>query len=294
MGNQDCNGLFLKSFMEFKTYYRDKKIIQDFSNDLMVSLEEALKKYEAIDSRKNIENEYDRVDNSKISKEILDISHQYSIQFSIISCQIEKWSAQRRMLIKKLENIQKSLNQTKANCAKFRMVFSAIDISGTLGSLIFDNLNVSWSPKLLFASAAFGCLSLVCSLVEMSQTKTSVEEVLKELREDNKGLGNLKSLFHQMMDFDRSVQNLFPHGVDTEIVRIFQEPSTRSHGTANGIHSLVKAFPTSMLSKKIWLSIILTNALKNISILDDEDFLEKADVFSKSSVAEIWWKRYNF
>ncbi|KAG8177572.1 hypothetical protein JTE90_011738, partial [Oedothorax gibbosus] len=290
LGSPDCYNPVKEYWKDAKTF-SDRKTLKDFSDDLRALLEEAVKKLELSDSPKNIDEDHNTVFKSKISREILDISTQYSMQFSIISCQFEKWSAQRRMLIKKIDNIQISLNQTKTNCAKTRMVFSTIDISGTLGSAICDNLNVSWSPKLLFASAAFGCLSLVCSLIEMSQTKSSVEEALRELGDDSEGLRNLQILFQQMKDFDRSVRDLFPHGVDTEIVRMFQDSDERSPNSPRGIHALIKAFPTSKLSKKIWLSIILTNALKDTSILDDEDFLLKADVFSKSPVAEIWWKR---
>lgn len=268
-----------------------KEIQRDWSKDLIVSLEEILKKVDSSDTHLT-EKSYDSLHVFETSKEILDISTRYSVQFSIISCQFEKWSAQRRMLIKKLESLIKSINQLKSYCAKGRIIFSAIDISGTLGSCILGNLNGTWSPKVLFASAAFGCLSLVCSLIELSHTKSHLEEALAEIREDKESLHNLQIMFLRMRDFDKSVRALFPHGVDTDIVHMIQDPKERSPGTMQGMKGLIKALPTSTIEKRIWLSIILTNALKDISILDDEDFLSKAEMFSKSRLAEIWWKRF--
>lgn len=268
-----------------------KETSRDWSKDLIVSLEEIIKKVDSSHIQ-HIEKGPDSHHVSKTSKEILDISTRYSVQFSIISCQFEKWSAQRRMLIKKIESLTQSINQLKSYCAKGRIIFSAIDISGTLGSCILENLNVPWSPKVLFASAAFGCLSLVCSLIELSHTKSLLEEALAEIREDKESLHNLQIMFLKMRDFDKSVRALFPHGVDTDIVHMIQDSKERSPETMKGMKGLIKALPTSTIEKRIWLSIILTNASKDISILDDEDFLSKANMFSKSRLAEIWWKRF--
>ncbi|GFQ86128.1 uncharacterized protein TNCT_77721 [Trichonephila clavata] len=237
---------------------------------------------ECVDTRRNITDE----------KKLID---RYVMQFSGVSKKMEVWASQRRMLLRKIEKAINDWHKIKLYTSKSKIVFSTIDIIGTTSSIILEQLQIGMASNIRYLGAAFGCLSFICSLFEISKTSFVMEDILKDLRNDSELLFETQKLLLKLCDFDKSIQNLFPHGIDIRVVkRIQQKGIMKRQGKKNDSQKLVDKLTTSDVASQVYLAILVTNVKADSSLKNDDEFLTKTKMFSKSSLAELWWNRVKY
>lgn len=217
-------------------------------------------------------------------KEVLkSLNKKYDEEFYGFSQIFEKLAAQRRMLLKKLENVTNSLKHTKLYCNRSRFVLSSFSLAASLGSILLIDRNFLWSSKMFFFSLSVGGLSFISNLVEIYSTNLYTEDVIKSLREDMDSLESLeRSIRYSLVD-DR-IYGLFPYGVSKEIARAI---------TLEAIYSIDECSPPNTV-EQIFCTIILSNDFKDQSLVHDEEFVAKVRIFCESPLAVKWWIRFNY
>ncbi|GIY98361.1 uncharacterized protein CEXT_59761 [Caerostris extrusa] len=227
----------------------------------------------------------------KQNKEIEDLNSLYSYQFRSVAVRFEKWASERRQLIKKIKKMADALDRDKLLLCKAKIGLSAMDVLGTIGSVVLNHFEYSQSSTLLYLGAAGGCVSFVCSLIDITKTSYMMEDILKEFRKDAENLMEIQRFLQKMYDFDKTVQNLFPHGIDGRIVRLIQEPHTARYTKGDIYQNVVGNLASTNISTQIFMAILLSNTRVDSTLIKDEALLEKIKSFSMSSAAEKWWIR---
>lgn len=239
-----------------------------------------------------VDEEYvDSMRNSSDEKKLIE---RYAAQFTGVSKNMEKWASQRRMVLRKIEKAINDWNKIKLYTSHSKMVCSTIDIIGTTTSLILEQLQMDMASNIRYIGAAFGCLSFICNLFEITKTSLMMEDILKELRYDSELLFETQKVLQRLSDFDKSIQNLFPHGIDVRIVRRFQQKGIKRLEKKHDSQKFIEKLSTSNISAQVSIAVLITNIRAESTLVNDDDFLEKVKVFSRSSLAELWWNRVKF
>ncbi|GFS71906.1 uncharacterized protein NPIL_108951 [Nephila pilipes] len=238
----------------------------------------------------------DSARNATDEKKLMD---RYAAQFSGVSKKMELWASQRRLVLRKVEKAVNDLKHIKSYTSKGKVVFSAVDIIGTTTSIILEQLQMDMASKVRYISAAFGCFSFICSLFEISKKSFIMEDILKELRNDSELLFETQKILQKLSDFDRSIQNFFPHGIDIRIVKLIQQKGMRKREQKNEKKNdsqifIEKLSSSTNVSAQVTVAILVTNIRMDPTLLDDAEFLEKVKVFSKSPLGELWWNRVKY
>ncbi|PRD30711.1 UNVERIFIED_CONTAM: hypothetical protein NCL1_25582 [Trichonephila clavipes] len=235
------------------------------------------------------------VDSGKNSTDKKKLIDRYVVQFSGVSKKMEVWASQRRMLLRKIEKAINEWHKIKLYTSKSKMVCSSIDIIGTTTSIILEHLQIDMASNIRYIGAAFGCLSFICGLIEISKTSFTMEDILKDLRNDSELLLETQKLLLKLCDFDKGIQNLFPYGIDIRVVRCIQQKGLMKRlERKNDCQKLVEKLTSLDTACQVYLAILITNVKADSELLYKEDFLTEAKVFSRSPLAELWWNRVKY
>lgn len=207
---------------------------------------------------------------------------------------VENWAAQRRISIQKLENLLRDLENIKLLSSLGRGVLCSADAIGTGVALVLQSMQNSWSRSVLHASGAMGLSGLAVTLTETYKSKASIESVIEVLRKDREMSLKILDYFRKFNKFDKEVQNLFPHGIDTELLEFVKIHILEDSAEKKELYDALKPFGLLEGNCVIGLVVILSNARYDNALLDDESFIQSVKKFSTSSFVQEWWNRLVF
>ncbi|GFY71386.1 uncharacterized protein TNIN_416871 [Trichonephila inaurata madagascariensis] len=117
----------------------------------------------------------------------------YNNKYKILMRHIAEWKPQREEVIEKLSSYIYQLDRNFKYCTIARLLASSVEVSGTVG--------------------------------EVDQTKKILDEVSTSIENDHKLLQPVVKWFEKTEELNSIVQELFPHGIDTDIVQQIQAAS---------------------------------------------------------------------
>ncbi|GIY98363.1 uncharacterized protein CEXT_59771 [Caerostris extrusa] len=208
------------------------------------------------------------------TKDILDyLNPKYIEKYKKLQRLVSEWKTNREAIIEKLTLKSNQLDTNFRISTIIRLVASSIEVSGTVGGLMFGSES-GWAKYALHAASFCGLCGLFSTVAEVDQSKRILDEVSEGIQEDHKLLRPIIKLFEETEELDSIVQELFPHGINTDIVRQIQAASEEQA-------DYLKIFKAGLVS----------NVRRNTQLYEDEDFLHSLQLFANSSVASLWWNR---
>ncbi|XP_035216250.1 uncharacterized protein LOC118189701 [Stegodyphus dumicola] len=204
------------------------------------------------------------------------------------------WVPKRRQILTILNESVKNLENLRRYSAEGRLWSSVVDILGRITSVALKPLSTKWSSGVLYTSSAFCFMTLVITLVEMSRSNVITEEVMDVMRDDRYISKRIRLWFRRLSEFDRQVQNFFPHGIDTGIVECLLGIRKCSCSLRTSLKLLLPKGESLKPQEMIRLIILLSNVAKDEDLMHDDDFLAKLDLFSKSSCAQNWFNKFKY
>ncbi|KFM82600.1 hypothetical protein X975_01918, partial [Stegodyphus mimosarum] len=204
------------------------------------------------------------------------------------------WTPKRRQILTILNESVKNLENLRRYSAEGRLWSSAVDILGRITSVALKPLSTKWSSGVLYTSSAFCFVTLIITLVEMTRSKIITEEVMDVMRDDRYISKRIRLWFRGPSEFDRQVQNFFPHGIDTGIAECLLDIRKCNCSLRKSLELLLPKREPLKTEEMIRLIILLSNVAKDKNLMHDDDFLAKLDLFSKSSCARNWFNKFKY
>jgi len=201
---------------------------------------------------------------------------------------ISAWSAKRREMIEIARISAGKLDDSFITATVGRLLGSSIDLLHNIDSIFeqkitgfLTDLAFNVSPTFGLVSQAFcysvpylAHLGLVSSFGDILNSKFILRGVLKVMNEDIQLFESIQEWFQETKELDADVKKLFPFGMDSDIVKDVEQ-------TLSNCDSQTKLFATAFLS----------NVKMNPSLMKNTKFLSEMFLFSRSEVADEWYKR---
>lgn len=203
------------------------------------------------------------------------LSPRYKDRYQILLNRVAKWKPKREAAILSLSTFITKLDRNFKASTVIRLVSSSVDVSGSVGGLLFSS-EAAWATHALNAASFVGLCGLVSTVAEVEMSKRILDEVSDIIAEDHKLLQPILDWFEESEELDAAVQELFPHGIDKNIILEIQQD-------------------TEVVDEhlKIFKAVLLSNVRRDNKLLDNKDFLHSLNLFSRSEVAPLWWNRYD-
>ncbi|GIY09878.1 uncharacterized protein CDAR_412631 [Caerostris darwini] len=159
------------------------------------------------------------------TKDILDyLNPKYIEKYKKLQRLVSEWKTKREAIIERLTLKSNQLDRNFKLSTIIRLIASSIEVSGTVGGLMFESES-GWAKYALTAASFCGLCGLFSTVVEVDQSKRILDEVSEGIQEDHELLRPIIKLFEETEELDSVVQELFPHGINTGIVRQIQAAS---------------------------------------------------------------------
>ncbi|GIY09874.1 hypothetical protein CDAR_412612 [Caerostris darwini] len=211
---------------------------------------------------------------SSRTKDFLDqLYPKYVEKYKTLQRHVSEWKTNREALIENLTLKSNQLDRNFKLSTIIRLVASSIEVSGTVGGLMFGSES-GWAKHAFNVASLCGLCGLFSTVVEVDQSKRILDEVSEGIEEYHKLLRPIIKLFEETEELDSIVQELFPHGINTDIVRQIQAASEEQA-------DYLKIFKAGLMS----------NAEKNTQLYENKDFLHCLQLFASSDLAALWWNR---
>ncbi|PRD23757.1 UNVERIFIED_CONTAM: hypothetical protein NCL1_45549 [Trichonephila clavipes] len=256
---------FLQSVRTLNNNPRTEKKFQELSVFLRRTSDE-------LESRRNFSKQISvRSGNTKATLE--NLYPKYNNKYKILMRHIAEWKPQREEVIEKLSSYIYQLDRNFKYCTIARLLASSVEVSGTVGGLVFRSDN-GWGNCALKVASICGLCGLFSTVAEVDQTKKILDEVSTSIENDHKLLQPVVKWFEKTEELNSIVQELFPHGIDTDIVQQIQAASEEQEDYL-----------------KIFKAALMSNVRKENGLLVNPDFLHNLQLFASSKVACLWWNR---
>ncbi|XP_055933026.1 uncharacterized protein LOC129963039 [Argiope bruennichi] len=197
----------------------------------------------------------------------------YNAKYKVLERLVAEWKPNREMLIEKLSFDIQLLDRNFKWSTMVRFLASSVEVSGTVGGMMFRS-ETGWANHALNVASFCGLCGLFSTVAEVEQSKRILDEVSEAIENDYKLLLPIVKWFEESEELDSIVQELFPHGIDTDIVRQIQAASAEQE-----------------YYLKIFKAGLMSNVRKNNELFENADFLHSLQLFATSEVAAVWWNR---
>ncbi|KAG8177154.1 hypothetical protein JTE90_009847 [Oedothorax gibbosus] len=186
---------------------------------------------------------------------------------------IDEWKPVREASIQKLTEYINKLDRNFKVSTIVRFVSSSVDVSGSVGGLLFQS-EAAWATHALNAASFFGLCGLVSTVAEVEVSKRILDEVSDIIEKDRELMQPVLEWFEETGELDAAVEELFPHALNPSIVQSIQ-------ADAGDVSDNLQIF------KALWLS----NVKRDDTLWKNSDFLHSIQLFARSEVGQLWWKR---
>ncbi|GIY98369.1 uncharacterized protein CEXT_59801 [Caerostris extrusa] len=245
-----------------------------YERDIIQQKYEELSGYLRRESDEFEENLKNQSSYSGRTKDFLDqLYPKYVEKYKRLQRLVSEWKTNREALIEKLTLKSNQLDRNFKISTIIRLVASLIEVSGTVVGLMSEPKS-GGSKYALHAASFCGLFGLFATVAEVDQSKRILDEVSEGIEEYHKLLRPIIKLFEETEELDSIVQELFPHGINTDIVRQIQAASEEQA-------DYLKIFKAGLMS----------NAEKNTNLYENKDFLHCLQLFASSDLASLWWSR---
>ncbi|GFV52855.1 PEROXIDASE_4 domain-containing protein [Trichonephila clavipes] len=198
------------------------------------------------------------------------------------------WCECRKKLIKMVQQNADELDRNTFIVMFGRVIGSSLQLFDLFNfginkifTLPFSEYVFNKSPILGIITETFfhfaphlGFISLVCTVGEKLMVDLTIRKVSAMLREDIKQFEPIKKWFKETVTLNASVDRLFPHEIDKDIINGIEEALT---GLGN--------------DQKIFAAVFFSNIRINQKLFKDGRFLSKAFRFCRCDAAREWYKR---
>lgn len=203
------------------------------------------------------------------------LSPRYKDRHQVLLNRFAKWKPKREASIRKLSTVINKLDWNFKASTVVRLVSSSVDVSGSVGGLLFQSED-AWVAHALNAATILGLGGLVSTVAEVVLSKRILDEVLGLIEDDQKLFQPISRWFEESKELDAAVQELFPYSIDNTIVQEIQKDADEVDQNL-----------------QIFKAVLLSNARRDSKLFDNKDFLHSLHLFARSEVAPLWWNRYD-
>lgn len=205
---------------------------------------------------------------------INDVVIYYKYANEDFSVKLDKWVEQRR---KNIQNMQRSIQVfriIKKSTSAMSIISSVVEVATVIGN--FYNVSLPyWSPSVFLWGV--GSVNVVGSILALTYSKQTVEDILRGLREEQYYIRDLVAADRKGNAADDDVDDLFPHGIMIELIEEM-------------------AAEESFMQERNWkpvlyFAIILPNIYKDKKLINDGKFLASVKAFVDSPAARMWINR---
>ncbi|GBM64290.1 hypothetical protein AVEN_189097-1 [Araneus ventricosus] len=259
----------------FDEDFRDS--LKTFSND--PDIEKKYKELKELLRLKKISDEFENTRKSRRfsyrdkTKKILEQHYPiYNAKYKVFEKLVAEWKPNREKLIESLSFDIHQLDRNFKWSTIVRILASSVEVSGTVGGLMFRS-ETGWANHAFNVASFCGLCGLFSTVAEVAQSKRILDEVSKAIENDHRLLLPIVKWFEESKELDSIAQELFPHGIDTDIVRQIQVFSAEQE-------DYLKIFKASLMSN-----------MKDNELYRNSDFLGSLQLFATSKVAAVWWNR---
>lgn len=253
------------------------KAYQSQENELNKKLPEiAIKSALSLSSDPDLKNEAPMIFRDKLRKIISNYGY---INNELIS-EMNKWLEQREKVIKHLQDTAHMLGLIKQTTSAIALVSSAMEFARGIGTLLYTVFAIDLKPKYSnLLTWVIGGLGVTGSVLALSYSKQTAEDIFRELREEKYLLRNLLIIDRKGNVVDEDVEDLFPYGIDLDLVKQIALDNDESF------------VDDTAWKQYIAFAIMLTNFKKNKGLIKDRKFHASVRLFVDSSAVKIWLYR---
>lgn len=253
------------------------KAYQSQENELNKKLPEiAIKAALNLSSDPDLKNEVTLNFSDKLRKIISNYGY---INNELIS-EMNKWLEQREKVIEHLQDTAHMLGLIKQTTSAIALISSAMEFARGIGTLLYTVFAIDLKPKYSnLLTWVIGGLGVTGSVLALSYSKQTAEDIFRELREEKYLLRNLLIIDRKGNAIDEDVEDLFPHGIDLDVVKQFALDINES------------SVDDTAWKQYISFAIMLPNFKKNKGLIKDRKFHASVKVFVESTAAKIWLYR---
>ncbi|GFS71904.1 PEROXIDASE_4 domain-containing protein [Nephila pilipes] len=202
--------------------------------------------------------------------------------------QFTDWCECREKLITKLQKSADELDRNTFIVMFGRIIGSSLQLLDLFNMAIKEEIRFPFSvyvsnkspilgivmETLLHFSPHLGFISLICTIGEKLMVDIIVRQVVTMIRRDIKKFEPIQKWFKETDALNASIDKLFPHEIDRDIVRSIEEVLADLRN-----------------DEKIFAAIFFSNIRINKKLFKDGRFLSKAFRFCRSDGAKEWYKR---
>ncbi|GBM64294.1 hypothetical protein AVEN_189100-1 [Araneus ventricosus] len=197
----------------------------------------------------------------------------YNPKYKVLERLVAEWKPNREKLIETLSFDTHKLDRNFKWSTIVRILASSVEVSGTVGGLMFRS-ETGWANHAFNVASFCGLCGLFSTVAEVEQSKRILDEVSEAIENDHRLLLPIVKWFEESEELNSIVQELFPHGIDTDIVRQIQAASAEQEDYL-----------------KIFKADLMSNVRKDNDLFENADFFNSLQLFATSKVAAVWWNR---
>lgn len=253
------------------------KAYQSQENELNKKLPEiAIKSVLSLSSDPDLKHDVPLIFRNKLRR----ITSNYGYINNELIAEMNKFLVQREKVIAHLQDTAHMLGLIKQATSAIALVSSAMEFTRGIGALLYYVFAIDLKPKFSnILTWVVGGLGVTGSVLALSYSKQTAEDIFRELREEKYLLRDLLIIDRKGNAVDEDVEDLFPHGIDVDLVKQIALDSDESF------------VDDTAWKQYIAFAIMLPNFKKNKGLIKDRKFHASVRLFVESTAAKIWLYR---